>query len=248
MTTYTLSTSFGDIPLTVSERGQGRPVLLLHGGAGPSSVAGLADLMAARSPLRVLDPRQSRFRRNPAPRPARLDPETRRALRSPARPSRSAGRDRHRQLDRWLGRSRARAVRERARRATRPGRRRRHGKRRPPCRRLLRPHARPDRRLQLREPRRLSDRPRRADRRAESRHRGQPGGPAGLRRPVDVRSEPERTPGQASPLPLSSSGARRTGSRHRPTARSTPPPSPAPPSTSCRTPGTYRRSRPRRHC
>ena len=46
--TYTLPTSFGNIPVTVTERGQGSPVLLLHGGAGPDSVAGFADLLAAR--------------------------------------------------------------------------------------------------------------------------------------------------------------------------------------------------------
>ncbi|WP_433175505.1 alpha/beta fold hydrolase [Actinoallomurus sp. CA-150999] len=67
MTTYTLSTSFGDIPLTVPERGQGRPVLLLHGGAGPNSVAGFADLMAARSPLRVLTPVNPGFGGTPRP-------------------------------------------------------------------------------------------------------------------------------------------------------------------------------------
>ncbi|GAA4634771.1 alpha/beta hydrolase [Actinoallomurus vinaceus] len=67
MATYTLSTAFGDIPLTVSERGQGRPVLLLHGGAGPTSVAGFADLMAARAPLRVLTPVNPGFAGTPRP-------------------------------------------------------------------------------------------------------------------------------------------------------------------------------------
>ena len=54
--TYALSTSFGDVPVTVTERGEGVPVLLLHGGAGPDSVAGFADLLAARLPFRVLTP------------------------------------------------------------------------------------------------------------------------------------------------------------------------------------------------
>jgi pimeloyl-ACP methyl ester carboxylesterase len=44
-----------DVPVTVTERGSGRPILLLHGGAGPFSVAGLAELLAAE-PARVLAP------------------------------------------------------------------------------------------------------------------------------------------------------------------------------------------------
>ncbi|MCO6003702.1 alpha/beta hydrolase [Actinoallomurus purpureus] len=70
-TTYTLPTSFGDTPVTVLERGQGRPVLLLHGGAGPDSVTGFADLMASRSPFRVLTPIHPGF--GGTPRPDRLD-------------------------------------------------------------------------------------------------------------------------------------------------------------------------------
>jgi len=69
--TYTLPTSFGDIPLTVTERGQGAPVLLLHGGAGPDSVAGFADLLAARYPVRALTPINPGF--GGTPRPAQLD-------------------------------------------------------------------------------------------------------------------------------------------------------------------------------
>jgi pimeloyl-ACP methyl ester carboxylesterase len=68
---YTLPTSFGDIPVTVTERGQGKPVLLLHGGAGPDSVAGFADLLATRHPLRVLTPVNPGF--SGTPRPGRLD-------------------------------------------------------------------------------------------------------------------------------------------------------------------------------
>jgi pimeloyl-ACP methyl ester carboxylesterase/mannose-6-phosphate isomerase-like protein (cupin superfamily) len=41
--------------IRVDERGTGRPVLLLHGGAGPASVAGLAEALAARG-LHVLTP------------------------------------------------------------------------------------------------------------------------------------------------------------------------------------------------
>jgi pimeloyl-ACP methyl ester carboxylesterase len=69
--TYTLSTPAGDVPVTVTERGQGRPVLLLHGGAGPDSVAGFADLLAARFPFRVLTPVNPGF--NGTPRPDWLD-------------------------------------------------------------------------------------------------------------------------------------------------------------------------------
>src|SRR5215468_1316846 len=69
--TFTLPTSFGDVPVTVTERGQGAPVLLLHGGAGPDSVAGFADLLAARCPVLVLTPEKPKF--GCTPRPAQLD-------------------------------------------------------------------------------------------------------------------------------------------------------------------------------
>ena len=46
--TYTLSLPYGEVPVTVAERGDGAPVLLLHGGAGPDSFAGFADELAAR--------------------------------------------------------------------------------------------------------------------------------------------------------------------------------------------------------
>jgi pimeloyl-ACP methyl ester carboxylesterase len=45
----------GGLVIRVDERGAGRPVLLLHGGAGPASVTGLAQALAARG-LRVLTP------------------------------------------------------------------------------------------------------------------------------------------------------------------------------------------------
>jgi pimeloyl-ACP methyl ester carboxylesterase/mannose-6-phosphate isomerase-like protein (cupin superfamily) len=44
------------VPVTVTECGSGRPVLLLHGGAGAFSVAGFADLLASSGPVRVLTP------------------------------------------------------------------------------------------------------------------------------------------------------------------------------------------------
>jgi pimeloyl-ACP methyl ester carboxylesterase len=42
--------------LRVTDQGQGRPVLLLHGGGGPDTVAGFGTLLASRYPVRVLTP------------------------------------------------------------------------------------------------------------------------------------------------------------------------------------------------
>jgi pimeloyl-ACP methyl ester carboxylesterase len=44
------------LTLPVHDTGQGSPVLLLHGGAGPESVAGFGERLAARYPVRVLTP------------------------------------------------------------------------------------------------------------------------------------------------------------------------------------------------
>lgn len=44
-----------------TERGAGRPVLLLHGGAGPRSVAGFAERLAAELPARVITPTHPGF-------------------------------------------------------------------------------------------------------------------------------------------------------------------------------------------
>ena len=71
MPTYTLTTSAGEVALTLTERGTGRPVLLLHGGAGPDSVGGFAEQLAARFPYRVLTPVHPGF--GGTPRPAALD-------------------------------------------------------------------------------------------------------------------------------------------------------------------------------
>jgi pimeloyl-ACP methyl ester carboxylesterase len=71
MTTYTLSTPSGEVSVTLTERGEGRPVLLLHGGAGPDSVAGFADQLAARFPYRVFVPVHPGF--GGTARPAPLD-------------------------------------------------------------------------------------------------------------------------------------------------------------------------------
>jgi pimeloyl-ACP methyl ester carboxylesterase len=61
----------GAVPVTVTEHGDGRPFLLLHGGAGPQSVAGFADLLGTREPARVLVPTHPGF--GGTPRPAGLD-------------------------------------------------------------------------------------------------------------------------------------------------------------------------------
>jgi pimeloyl-ACP methyl ester carboxylesterase len=45
-----------DVEVTLDERGEGRPILLLHGGAGPQSVTGFAQTIADREPVRVLSP------------------------------------------------------------------------------------------------------------------------------------------------------------------------------------------------
>src|ERR1700722_20849685 len=58
----------GPVPVSLTEHGSGRPFLLLHGGAGPQSVDGFADLLAAEEPARVLVPTHPGF--GGAPRPA----------------------------------------------------------------------------------------------------------------------------------------------------------------------------------
>src|SRR5690348_3158639 len=47
--------------ITYTERGAGRPVLLLHGGAGPASVTAFADRFAERQPVRVVTPTHPGF-------------------------------------------------------------------------------------------------------------------------------------------------------------------------------------------
>ncbi|MDF2444341.1 MAG: hypothetical protein JWR01_2544 [Subtercola sp.] len=64
-------TSFGDVPLSADERGTGRPVVILHGGAGPASVTGFADLLAAETGTRVIVPTHPGF--GGTVRPADLD-------------------------------------------------------------------------------------------------------------------------------------------------------------------------------
>jgi pimeloyl-ACP methyl ester carboxylesterase len=57
----------GPVEVQVAELGTGRPVLLLHGGAGPMSVAGFAQLFASHHPVRVLTPTHPGFGGTPRP-------------------------------------------------------------------------------------------------------------------------------------------------------------------------------------
>jgi pimeloyl-ACP methyl ester carboxylesterase len=57
----------GPVPVTLTDRGEGRPFLLLHGGAGPVSVDGFADLLSAAGPARVLVPVHPGFGGTPRP-------------------------------------------------------------------------------------------------------------------------------------------------------------------------------------
>jgi pimeloyl-ACP methyl ester carboxylesterase len=60
--TYALSPAgVGPVDVTVSERGAGRPFLLLHGGAGPLSVIPFADRLATTEHARVLTPSHPGF-------------------------------------------------------------------------------------------------------------------------------------------------------------------------------------------
>ena len=61
----------GTADVTLSRQGEGRTYLLLHGGAGPRSVAGFAGLLAEHGPARVIVPTHPGF--DGTPRPDRLD-------------------------------------------------------------------------------------------------------------------------------------------------------------------------------
>ncbi|TDD79550.1 alpha/beta hydrolase [Actinomadura darangshiensis] len=72
MTTHTLRTAqSGPVEISVTEHGSGRPFLLLHGGAGPRSVTGFADLLAESRDARVLVPAHPGFGGTPRPEPLR---------------------------------------------------------------------------------------------------------------------------------------------------------------------------------
>jgi pimeloyl-ACP methyl ester carboxylesterase len=57
----------GRVEVTVSDSGDGHPFLLLHGGAGPQSVAGFADLMISTRHARVITPTHPGFGATPRP-------------------------------------------------------------------------------------------------------------------------------------------------------------------------------------
>jgi pimeloyl-ACP methyl ester carboxylesterase len=68
MTTHTIPVDgIGPVEVTLTERGAGAPVLLLHGGGGPQTVGGFADLLAATRPVRVLTPVHPGFAGTPRP-------------------------------------------------------------------------------------------------------------------------------------------------------------------------------------
>ena len=57
----------GLIEVTVTQTGEGQPVLLLHGGGGPLTVSGFADLLASQRPARVIVPTHPGFGGTPRP-------------------------------------------------------------------------------------------------------------------------------------------------------------------------------------
>ncbi len=63
--------NIGTVEVAVSERGEGHPILVLHGGGGPLTVTAWADRLAEARHARVLTPVHPGF--NGTPRPAGLD-------------------------------------------------------------------------------------------------------------------------------------------------------------------------------
>ncbi|MGC2034070.1 MAG: alpha/beta hydrolase [Thermoplasmata archaeon] len=62
MTTHTMTVDgIGPVEVSMADRGTGRPILLLHGGAGPQSVGGFAQLLADRHPVHVYTPTHPGF-------------------------------------------------------------------------------------------------------------------------------------------------------------------------------------------
>ena len=57
----------GSAAVTIDDRGGGRPLLLLHGGGGPQTVAGFAERLAARGAARVITPAHPGFGGTPRP-------------------------------------------------------------------------------------------------------------------------------------------------------------------------------------
>jgi pimeloyl-ACP methyl ester carboxylesterase len=67
MTTTTRELQLTGVPVTITEHGQGQPVLLLHGGGGPQSLGAIADVLAAQHPARVIMPVHPGFGGTPRP-------------------------------------------------------------------------------------------------------------------------------------------------------------------------------------
>jgi len=65
--TTTVHTTAGAVEVTTTEEGEGRPFLLLHGGAGPQSVTRFAGLLAATEPALVVTPTHPGFGGTPRP-------------------------------------------------------------------------------------------------------------------------------------------------------------------------------------
>ena len=57
----------GTVDVSVTDKGEGHPFLLLHGGGGPLTVSGFADLLAAQRPARVITPTHPGFGGTPRP-------------------------------------------------------------------------------------------------------------------------------------------------------------------------------------
>src|SRR5205814_6538872 len=79
----------GPVDVSFTERGAGRPFVILHGGAGPLSVSGFADLLAETEQVRVHRANPSRFRRHAPARRAGQHSRAGRALCRAARPARA---------------------------------------------------------------------------------------------------------------------------------------------------------------
>src|SRR5580692_12143611 len=68
LTTYQLPyAGSGKVDLVVEERGEGRPFLLLHGGAGPASMTRFASMLAERHHVMVITPTHPGFGRTKRP-------------------------------------------------------------------------------------------------------------------------------------------------------------------------------------